>query len=148
MRETGELIELNGSIYVRQRGGGGGIHNYANEQIQHIDSNVSQEILAKLRSSCEQFRNDAVVKLDSLRGVQGVVSVGVGNLTQAVGDKLTESAERNDNQEQVLDKFPTNAQKIIQELKLNREATLQTNNELVAMGQKLKGLGETWKVKL
>ena len=36
-----------------------GIHNYMNEQIQHIGSKVSQEILAMLKSSCEQFRNEA-----------------------------------------------------------------------------------------
>ena len=93
MRETGELIELNGSIYVRQRGGGGGIHNYANEQIQHIDSNVSQEILAKLRSSCEQFRNEVGAQLDSLRDVQGVNIGGVENMTREVGAKLTENEE-------------------------------------------------------
>ena len=36
----------------------GRIRNYMNEQIQLAGSKVSQEILAKLRTRCEQFRNE------------------------------------------------------------------------------------------
>ena len=51
MRAIGGVIKLNGLIPARHGvWDGGGLRNYMNEQIQHVGPNVSQEIIAKLRS--------------------------------------------------------------------------------------------------
>ena len=121
-----------------------GVHNYMNEQIQHVGSNVSKAILAKLRSRCEQFRIEVGAQLDSLRGVQGVIVGGVGNLTQAVENKLTENEERIGEQVRVLETLRSNVG-IIQEIGLSREATMKTNKELFATNQKLTGLARNMK---
>ena len=63
-------------------------------------------------------------------------------MAQTVGGELTESEERSGQQERVLDTLHASAQKIIHELGIIREATMRTNKELVAMGQKLTGLGK------
>ena len=60
----------------------GGIHNHMTGQIQHIVSRASHEILEKVRSSGDQFRNEAGAPLGFLRGVQGGIVGGVGNLAQ------------------------------------------------------------------
>ena len=93
-----------------------------NEQIQHIGANVCQEIIERerLKSSCEQFWNEAGAQLNSLMDCQGVIAGGVENLEQAVGNKLTENEERNVKKWQVLDTFRNNAQEIIRELGINR----------------------------
>ena len=71
----------------------------------------------------------------------------MGNMAQTVESKLTENEERNDTKDLVLTAMYNDMQKITHELGLNRGATQQTNKELVAMGQKLKGWQKTLEVK-
>ena len=54
----------------------GGIHNHMTGQIQHIVSRASHEILEKVRSSGDQFRNEAGAQVDLLRGAQGSIVGG------------------------------------------------------------------------
>ena len=102
-----------------------GIRNYKNEQFQHIGSNVSQESLSKLRSSFEQFRNEAGARLGSSRSVRGVIVGGAENVAQTVDNKLTESGERNDKKAQVLGNMYSNMQEIMQKLGVSREAEME-----------------------
>ena len=54
-----------------------------NEKIQNLGSTVSQEVLERLRSSCEHFRNEVRTQLDHLKDVQVMIVGGVENLEQA-----------------------------------------------------------------
>ena len=69
----------------------------------------------------------------------------MGNLAQAVENKLSENGERGDKKEQVLETLYTYMRGLMQEIGLNRDASMQTNKELVSMGRKLRGLGESTK---
>ena len=79
--------------------------------------------------------------MNSLTGGQGGIFSGVGNMAQAVEYRLTENVGSRNKKEQVLTTMYTDVPKIIQELGLSREETLQTNKGLVAMGQKMDGFG-------
>ena len=65
--------------------------------------------------------------------------LGVANLAQAVGRKHTENAERSEMHEQVLVDIYQAMQKVMTELGQTREATLQTQQEIVLSNQKLQG---------
>ena len=77
---------------------------------------VSQEVLARIRSSFEHFRNEAGAQMDHLKDVRGMIVGGVGNLEQTAGAKLAENAERDGRQEQVLDALRNTMQEISGEL--------------------------------
>ena len=77
-------------------------------------------------------------KLNRLKDAQCGI-VGVSNSAQAVGNKLTESADRSEKHEQVLVDLYQTMQKVTTELGKNREATLQTKQEIVLFNQKLQG---------
>ena len=53
------------------------IRNYMNERIKLIGSKASQEILEKLRNSCNQFRNEIGKQAVSSKDVQGELFCGV-----------------------------------------------------------------------
>ena len=72
-REIGAWAKPNGMNSVIKWDGLGGIHSYMHELIQHLGSSVSQEIIARERSCCDQFRNEAVTQLGLLKDVQGRV---------------------------------------------------------------------------
>ena len=66
-----------------------GTRSYTNEQIQNLGARVFLEVLARIGSRCEHFRNELGAQLDHLKDVQGMIVGGVGNLAQAVGGQTS-----------------------------------------------------------
>ena len=92
------------------------------EQIQHLGSRVSQEVLEGLSFSCELFRDEVGTHLNQLKDVQWeIVGRGVEILAQTLGIKLTENAEINERREQVLEDIYKTTQQIKTEIGQNGE---------------------------
>ena len=74
-----------------------GLRNYIAEEIRHLRSRASQEVLEELGFSCELFRDEVGTHLNQLKDVQWeIVGRGVEILAQTLGIKLTENEERNE----------------------------------------------------
>ena len=91
----------------------GGVHNYANGKVRPVGSNVGQEILGKLRTSCEQFGNEIRAQLNSLNDAPWGIVIALKNMAKTVGRKLTGNEEISNKQDQVLTTMYTDIQKII-----------------------------------
>ena len=124
----------------------GGIHSYMAEKIQHLGERAGREVLGGLN----QVANISKINWGAAGSINGRSrndSRGSSKLGTGRVIKLTENAERSERREQVLGNLYKTTHQVMVELGENREATIQTQKEIVLRNQKLHGRLGTLKVK-
>ena len=77
----------------------GGMYYQITEKIQSPGSYLHHDFVARLNSSCENFRGELGFQLNWIKDVQGNMIQGVQNLAHAVGIRLIQNGQRNQTQE-------------------------------------------------